>query len=185
MNYTYPHKIENFLGEKITILERKKETHGDRLIVESYTAPGVGPVMHTHWLQDESLTVVKGTIGYQVKGQSERFAKEGETILFSKGTPHRFWNAGKETLYCRGYIKPAHSIEFFLTSIFEAQNKARSKEPEPFDAAFLLTKYSSEFDLTEIPVFVKKAILPLMCIFGKLLGKYKHFKNAPPAVKSI
>jgi mannose-6-phosphate isomerase-like protein (cupin superfamily) len=184
MNFTYPHTIENCIGEKLTFLEHHKEVDGDKLIVENYVAPGVGPVMHTHWLQDECLTVVKGKIGYQVHGQPEQFADEGETVLFERGTPHRFWNAGEDILHCKGYIKPANSIVFFLSSIFEAQNKVGKAQPEKFDAAFLMTKYKSEFDLPEIPAFVKKTIIPMTYHIGRLLGKYKHFKNAPKAVKA-
>ena len=37
-------------------------------------------LMHTHWLQDEALTVVKGRIGYQVYGERPEYAGEGETV---------------------------------------------------------------------------------------------------------
>lgn len=184
MTYTYPHTIENCIGEKLTFLELQRELDGDRLIVENFVTPGNGPIMHTHWLQDECLTVVTGKIGYQILGGPEQFAGEGESILFERGTPHRFWNAGSDVLHCKGYVKPANSLVFFLTSIYAAQNKTQSHRPETFDAAFLMTKYASEFDMPELPPLVKKAIMPMTYQIGKLLGKYKHFKNAPPAVKS-
>lgn len=183
MNITYPHTIENCIGEKLIFRELQQEPDGDRLLVENYVSPGIGPVMHTHWLQDECLTVVNGKIGYQVLGQPEQFAGEGETVLFKKGVPHRFWNAGPDTLHCQGWIKPANTIVFSLGSIFNAQNKSGSARPEQFDAAYLLTRYASEYDLVGIPKFVKKIIISLTYYTGKLLGKYKHFKDAPLPVK--
>jgi len=66
MKTTYPVIIENCVGEKLVFKELLKEPDGDRLLVENFVAPGCGPVMHTHFQQDESLTVVKGKIGYQV-----------------------------------------------------------------------------------------------------------------------
>jgi quercetin dioxygenase-like cupin family protein len=93
MKIIYPHVIENCIGEKLIFKELQKESDGDRLIVENYVTPTNGPLMHTHWLQDESLTVVNGKIGYQVQGQPEQFAGEGETVFFKRGVPHRFWNA--------------------------------------------------------------------------------------------
>ena len=183
MKITYPHIIENCLGEKLVFEELQKEPDGDRLVGENFVSPGMGPVMHTHWLQDESLTVLKGKIGYEVKGQPAQFAGEGETVLFKRGVPHRFWNAGEEVLHCEAWIKPANTFVFFISSIFAAQNKTGTAKPELFDAAYLLTRYSSEYELADIPPIAKKVIIPLTYYTGKILGKYKHFKNAPEPVK--
>ena len=184
MNYQFPHTIQNNGGEVLTLREIVHEQDGDKVIVENKVAPGKGPLMHTHWLQDEALTVVKGKIGYQVYGQPAQYAGEGETVEFKRGTPHRFWNDGTEDLICTGYIKPANTIVFYLSSIFEAQKKSGSEQPEKFDGAYLLTRYKSEYDLPELPKFVKKVILPITYYIGKLLGKYKHFRNAPQPVKA-
>ena len=73
MNYNYPLTIDNNHGEKLTFKELKRETDGDRILVENFVAPGKGPIMHSHWLQGEALTVVNGTIGYQILGQPEQF----------------------------------------------------------------------------------------------------------------
>jgi quercetin dioxygenase-like cupin family protein len=183
MTIAYPHIIENCIGEKLIFKELQKEPDGDRLIVENYVNPGHGPLMHTHLLQDESLTVVHGKIGYQLQGHPAQYAGEGETLLFKRGVPHRFWNAGEEVLHCKGWIKPANTVVFFLSSVYAAQNKSGKAQPEQFDGAYLLKRYSTEFELPEIPVFVKNIIIPLTYYIGKLLGKYKHFKNAPEPVK--
>ncbi|RYY90529.1 MAG: cupin domain-containing protein [Chitinophagaceae bacterium] len=184
MNFPLPHKIENHTGETLVFKELIPEADGDRLLVENFVRPNSGPPMHTHHLQDESLTVVRGRIGYQQQGGEEHFAGPGETVTFLRGVPHRFWNAGDEELHCTGWVKPANSLVFFLSSIYAAQNKSGSERPEPFDAAYLLTRYRSEFDMPEIPPFVKKVIFPTTYTIGRLLGKYKHFRNAPKPVKA-
>lgn len=183
MDYKLPHTIENCQGETLTFKELIKEPDGDRLIVENYVQPNAGPPMHTHFLQDEALTVVAGRIGYQVQGEEPKYAGVGDTVLFERGTPHKFWNAGEDILHCEGYIKPANTIVFYLSSIFAAQNKSGSEQPEKFDGAYLLTRYASEYDMPEIPSFVKKVVLPATYQVGRLLGKYKHFANAPEPVK--
>jgi quercetin dioxygenase-like cupin family protein len=183
MTINYPHTIENSAGEKLTFLRVQQEPDGDRVLVENYVQPGKGPLMHTHWLQDEELTVVKGRIGYQVLGGPKQYAGEGESVLFKRGVPHRFWNAGEDVLHCKGWVKPANTIVFFLTSIYAAQKKSGKDQPETFDGAYLITRYASEYDLPEIPNFVKKAIMPATYHIGKLLGKYKHFADAPEPVK--
>ena len=182
MKIDYPHTIENNLGEKIIFHSVQQESDGNKVIVENFVTPGHGPLMHTHFLQDEALTVVKGKIGYQIPGQEVKYANKGETVLFKRGTPHRFWNAGDQILNCKGWIKPANTIVFFLSAIYDAQKKSGSAQPEKFDAAYLMTRYSKEYDIPEIPTFVKKTIIPMTYLVGKLLGKYKKFKDAPEPV---
>lgn len=180
MNFTYPHTIQNCNGEKIIFQAMEA---GNKLVLEAYCEPGAGPAMHTHFKQDESLTVVSGTMGYQIPGEEIRYALPGETILFKRGTPHKFWAEGGKALSCTGWIQPANSIEFFLGAVYEAQNKSGKPQPEAFDGAYLLTRYSTEYDMPEIPGFVKKVIFPLTSFIGRLLGKYKHFNNAPEPLK--
>jgi quercetin dioxygenase-like cupin family protein len=184
MKISYPHTIKNCTGEKIIFKEVQKEPDGDRVLVENFVSPGHGPLMHTHFLQDESLTVVNGRIGYQIMGEPEQYAGEGATVLFKRGVPHRFWNDGQDELHCTGWIKPANTIVFYLSAIYAAQNKSGKSQPETFDSAYLLTRYSKEYDLPEIPKLVKKIILPITYTIGKLFGKYKHFENAPEPLRT-
>lgn len=184
MNYDYPHTITNPIGETLIFKEVVKEPDGDKLLVENYVTPKNGPPMHTHFLQDEALTVVTGQIGYQVQGEQPQYAGVGETVFFKRGTAHRFWNAGEEVLHCKGYIKPANTIVFYLSSIYAAQNKSGTERPEKYDAAYLLKRYATEYDMVEIPSFVKKVIIPITYYIGKFLGKYKHFENAPEPVRN-
>ena len=114
----------------------------------------------------------------ETKKSASRISK-----VFKKGVPHRFWAEGKEPLHCRGWLAPVNTIVFYLTSIYSAQNKSGTGKPEMFDAAYLLTRYASEYEIAEMPGFVKKVIMPITYRIGMLLGKYKHFKNAPEPVK--
>jgi quercetin dioxygenase-like cupin family protein len=184
MKYQFPHTIENCIGEKLIFKELIHEPDGDKLLVENFVTPKSGPPMHTHFLQEEALTVVEGRIGYQVQGGQPQYAGVGETVVFKRGTPHRFWNAGEAILHCTGYVKPANTIVFYLTSVYAAQNKSGTGRPETFDGAYLLKRYASEYDMAELPAFVKKVIIPITYYVGQLLGKYKHFKNAPASVKN-
>jgi quercetin dioxygenase-like cupin family protein len=183
VEYTFPHTIQNPIGEKLTFIEHVRDGNTDKLLVENFVRPGSGPPMHTHFLQEEALTVIKGRIGYVMKGQQPKFAEEGETVVFKPGVPHRFWNAGDDELHCKGYVTPANTIMFFLSSIYAAQNKSGSGRPDMFDGAYLLKRYASEYDM-DAPWFVKKVLIPFTYFVGKLMGKYKHFEGAPPPVRS-
>lgn len=181
--YTYPHTIDNGAGESLTFLRRVNHPDGDYLEVENVVAPGSGPPMHTHHYQEESLTVVKGRIGYQVQGEEKKYAGEGETVHFAAGVPHKFWNAGEENLHCAGYIKPPDNVEYFLTEIYASTKENGGKEPNRLDGAFLMGRYKSEFSLNEIPTFVQKMIFPVMRVVGSINGRYKKYANAPEPVR--
>lgn len=177
--FDYPHTIKNFTGEELTFQSIENEDGVPKMIVSNKVQPGAGPVFHVHFKQDESLTVMKGRMGYQIDGEAEQFLTQGESILFKRGVMHRFWNAGEEVLECTGWVKPANSLDYFLTGLYASMDKAGKAEGDPFDSAYLVTRYRSEYDVKVIPGFVKNVIFPITVFIGRLLGKYKHFKNAP------
>jgi mannose-6-phosphate isomerase-like protein (cupin superfamily) len=181
--FNYPHTIENGGGEKLTFIRRATDETGGYLEVENLVQPNAGPPMHVHFKQEESITVVQGKIGVQHLGGEEMFFGEGETVTFKAGDAHRFWNAGTGPLICKGYVKPAHNIEYFLTEIYRLVKENGGERPATFDAAWLLSRYKSEFDMYGIPSFVKKVIFPVTLFFGKLAGKHKKFKDAPEPVQ--
>ncbi len=177
-----PIRIENGHGEILSFNEIIHEPDGDTIIGVNEVLPNAGPPMHVHWLQDEGFTVIKGKIGYQIMGGPEQFAGPGASVFFKRGVPHRFWNAGTEILQCRGWLKPANNIVFYLSAVFAAQKKNKNGRPGLVDMAFLLRKYRSEFDLPEIPGFVKKIILPVVFCWGQITGQYRKYRDAPAPI---
>ncbi|HZH97479.1 MAG TPA: cupin domain-containing protein [Fimbriimonadaceae bacterium] len=181
--FSYPHTIENGMGERLTFLRRTQTPEGEVLEVENCVQPGVGPPMHVHYFQEEALTVVQGNLGYQRKGEEAQFASVGDTVTFAPGEMHRFWNAGEDELRCTGYVKPPDSIEYFLRGIYEAQKKSGSLRPDMMEAAFLMSRYRNEFGMDEIPPFVQRFVFPVMVLIGGATGKYKKFADAPPPAR--
>ena len=182
-HYTYPHTIENGVGERLTFLRRVPGSKGDRLEVENLVRPRAGPPMHVHHYQDEALTVQVGRIGYQRPGEPEQFAGPGETVVFKAGEAHRFWNAGDGELRCTGYVEPADNLEYFLTEIYGSMKRSGGGRPDPFDAAFLMRRYRSEFSMVEIPTAVRRFVFPVQVAIGRLLGRYRRYADAPQPVR--
>lgn len=184
INLSLPQTIENGHGERLTFVRLIQNGPVEVIEMEGRAKPGSGPVMHTHLKQDESFTVVQGRIGYQVYGGPEQFGGVGESIHFPAGCPHRFWNAGSDELIVRGQCTPPNNLQFFLTALYASALASKSATGAPgfWDGAWLLTRYRSEFDLPEIPTFVKRVIFPVVVAIGSVLGKYRKYAGAPPAI---
>ena len=135
--------------------------------------------MHMHRYQTEALTVQSGRMGFQRPGQHAQFAGPGETVTFDAGDPHRFWNAGEADLRCTGYIEPPDNIEYFLTELYASTARNGGSRPDPFDAAFLVHHFRSEFSLLAVPALVQRLIFPLQVALGRMLGRYTRYAEAP------
>jgi quercetin dioxygenase-like cupin family protein len=86
----YPHAIDNGAGETLTFLGIGSDERGEYVEARNSVSPGSGPPMHVHYLQEESLTVERGTMGWQRRGEEEQIARPGETVTFAPGEVHRF-----------------------------------------------------------------------------------------------
>lgn len=181
--YAYPHTIDNGAGERITFLRRIARPAGDRIEGENLTQPGAGPPMHVHYLQEEAFTVHEGRLGYQVEGGPERFAGPGETVVFAPGQAHRFWNAGTGELATSSWVEPADNAEYLLTELFASTRRHGGRGPDPFDAAFLMTRYRREFGLRNVPAAVQRVVFPLLVAIGTVLGRYARYADAPAPVR--
>lgn len=182
MNYPYPHTATNKTGEKITFLNVEKVDGIDRLNVTNELQPGAGPPMHVHYKQDESITVLEGKMTYQVLNGDPITIGPDESVTFSKGTPHKFWNSGQGLLRCNGWVSPPNNVDFFITELYKATDAGSDGRPEPFASAFLMMYYKSEYGMLELPGIVRYVIIPMTYYFGKLTGKYRRFKYAPKPI---
>lgn len=181
--FTYPHTIDNGAGERLTFLRRVPGPKGERLELENVVSPGAGPPMHIHYHQDEALTVKQGRIGYQRAGEPAQFAGIGETVAFKAGEMHRFWNAGEGDLVCTGYVEPPDNIEYFLTAVYDSVKRSGGQRPDPFDAAFLLRRYRTEFAMAGIPAPVQRFVFPFQVAVGTALGRYRRFADSPVPIR--
>lgn len=176
---TYPCTIENGAGERLTFTRRVPGPGGDRVEGETRVAPGAGPPMHVHFLQEEGFTVLRGRLGYQRAGRAPEFAEAGESAVFAAGEPHRFWNAGDDELHCAAYLMPAGNTEYFLEQLFASQKQNGGRRPSLLDVAYLTRRYRTEFAMVEIPAPVQRLVFPVLMAVGTLLGRYAKYAGAP------
>ena len=178
-----PRTIENGAGERLTFLGVRSDEQGEYAEVRNEVSPGAGPPMHVHYLQEEALTVERGTMGWQRQGQEQQLAQAGETATFAPGEMHRFWNAGDDELVCSGYARPPGNIEYFLTQVYASMRANGKPRPRLFDAAYLLTRYRSEFGMAEPPRPVQRVLFPIVVAVGRLFGLHRRFAEAPEPLR--
>jgi quercetin dioxygenase-like cupin family protein len=179
----YPYTIDNGSGERLTFTGVTQGPDGERLGADGVAQPGAGPPMHVHYLQEEAARVVRGRLGYEVLGGAPRFAGPGELVVWPAGTPHKWWNAGTDELHMTGWCCPPDNVEFFLSTLFASTKAHGGARPGMFDAAFLMTRYQSEFGMLELPGVVRRVVIPIVYFIGTALGKYRRFKDAPAPIR--
>lgn len=180
--HSYPYTIDNGHGETLTFTGIVRGQDGDRIEADGTAQPGAGPPMHVHYLQDEAARVVTGKMGYQVLGLEAKFAEAGEVVVWPAGTPHKWWNAGTGELRMSGWCRPPDNLEFFLSSLFASVKRNGGGRPSLFDAAFLVTRYRTEYAMLELPAFVQRVVIPILFAVGKVLGKHRQYRDAPPSI---
>jgi quercetin dioxygenase-like cupin family protein len=178
----YPRTIDNGGGERLTFLGIRSDERGEYAEARNSVSPGSGPPMHVHHLQEEALTVERGTMGWQRLGEEEQLARSGETVTFAPGEMHRFWNAGDDELVCSGYVRPPDNLEYYLTHIYASTREHGGKRPRLFDAAYLMSRYRSEFGMADIPAPVQRVVFPVVVAVGRLFGLHRRFADAPEPV---
>jgi hypothetical protein len=104
--------------------------------------------------------------------------------VWPAGTPHRWWNAGDTELRMTGWCAPPGNVEFYLSAMFASMKENGGKRPGLFDAAFLTTRYQSEFAMLEMPTVIRRLVVPLIYALGLAIGKFAKYKDAPPPISS-
>jgi len=88
-------------------------------------------------------------------------------------------------LICTGRVRPPDNLEYFLTQVFASTRANGGRRPRLFDAAYLLSRYRSEFGMADIPGPVQRVVFPIVVVMGRLLGLHRRFAGAPePASRS-
>ncbi len=81
------------VGTGFRVLETTKRSQTGLLTLEAGEATGDKP--STHQNSDQTLIVLKGEITAEV-GQEKAAMREGDAVLVSAKTPHRFINTGTD-----------------------------------------------------------------------------------------
>jgi len=176
MQLRLPQTINSGHGEIVRFSECIHEPDGDRILFEGYVQPGCGPILHVHLQQAEGFEVKQGVMAFQTLGSDVKHLHVGESTVFEKSVPHRFWNSSEEELILVSWAKPAGNLQRYMTILFLSTSKRSSNAPGLFDAAYLAVQYRGEFDVLEVPRAMKHFVFPVVYWIGQALGLYKKYE---------
>jgi quercetin dioxygenase-like cupin family protein len=116
-------------GDFITIKVTGKDTQGALAVVETTTAPQLGPPLHVHSREDETFYVLEGTFQFLV-GNRTFTATAGAMLHGPRGIPHTFKNVGNTTGKMVVIATPA-GFEEFVAEVGAPASDATAPPPPP------------------------------------------------------
>jgi quercetin dioxygenase-like cupin family protein len=157
-------------GERLVFELTSHDTNGEYTVFDTFVEPG-GAVAaaHVHPYQTETFSVIEGRLGVK-RGREKLELEPGEVALIDPGVPHKFWNAGDETLRFRAEVRPSLEFESLIETMFglAADGKTNRKGmPGPLRLAVIANHH---FDVVRLPV-IPHALQKLALVPGALLGK--------------
>jgi quercetin dioxygenase-like cupin family protein len=167
-------RLENpVTGEALVFHRTSAETDGESVLVETILRPdGFVAAAHVHPHQIERFEVLQGQVGLRV-GRDELIAGPGDVAVVPAGTPHRFWNAGREEARFLCEVRPALQFESLIETMFglAAEGKTNRKGmPNPLRLAVIAKAHFDTVRLPFPPVALQRLGLAVAAPFGHALG---------------
>jgi quercetin dioxygenase-like cupin family protein len=125
------------LGGGISVKVSGKDTHGAFAVFEIPTAPGSGPPLHFHQIENEWFYVLQGEHEFQMGHEHYRIAAGG-SIFGPRLLPHTWVNVSNSTGNMLAITQPAGMLEDFFVE-FALFAKAPA---DPAAVALLFEKFS-------------------------------------------
>src|SRR4051794_3948739 len=168
-------------GERLVFERTSHETDGEYCRFETLVdAGGAVAAAHVHPYQTEEFTVVAGTLGVKA-GRETKELTRGETVVIEPGTPHKFWNAGDDTLRFVAEVRPALAFESLIETMFALAGDGKTNRkgmPNPLRLAVIANHHFDVVRLPGIPHWMQKAGLALGSPMGRLVGYRPTYEAA-------
>lgn len=167
--------IENPLaGERLQFLVTNEDSKGERLQCKIWQkSGGLGPPLHRHPLQSESIEVTNGIAGIMFQGV-EQVLTAGQKIEIPANREHTYRNAGNEELEIIITLKPALRTESFFETIYSVARSGKvNKNGTPsniFQFGAIMNEYYGEIFVVGPPVLAQKFLAKVIGGIAKLFG---------------
>lgn len=166
--------IENpVTGERLLFHKTSSETNGEAVVFETFVEPnGFVAAAHVHPYQDERFEILSGQLALELDGK-EIIAREGDVIVVPRGSAHKFWNAGEETVRFIAEVRPALQFERLIETMFGLARDGKTNRkgmPNPLRLAVVARAHFDVVRLPFPPAWMQRVGLALGSPVGRLLG---------------
>ncbi len=160
--------------ERVTFLETSASTNNELLRMETFNlADGYNRVYHFHPTQVERHEILGGRMGVTVAGK-DSILNPGDSVVFERNVPHRFWNADKSTtIHFITEFRPAYDTEDFIeTYIALARAGKFADDGFPYTLQFLtmLQAHPIAGYAAGAPKWFQRLIIGTGASLGRLAG---------------
>ena len=100
------------LGGAVAFKVRGGETDGSVTAFETVVAPGLGPPLHEHANEEETLYVLEGEVRFKL-GEEMVSGPPGTFVFVPRGTSHTFQNVGQTPARMLIHFTPSGMERFF------------------------------------------------------------------------
>jgi mannose-6-phosphate isomerase-like protein (cupin superfamily) len=172
-------------GERLVFELTSHDTDGEYTVFDTFVEPG-GAVAsaHVHPYQTETFSVIEGRLGVK-RGREKLELEPGDVALIDPGVPHKFWNAGDETLRFRAEVRPSLEFESLIETMFglAADGKTNRKGmPGPLRLAVIAHHHFDVVRLPVIPHVLQRLALVPGALLGKAVGYRPTYEQLPGTV---
>lgn len=166
--------INQITGQRITFVQTARDTNGASMVMDEYVpANGLVDQEHVHPRQEETFSVLAGTMEFYVAGETRK-ASAGESVVVPAGVPHAFANKGDGEAVMRVTYRPALNTEGFFEAFFglsqDGKMDPKTGLPNLLQIAVLAQAYRKEIAFGGIPVLVQRILFGALAPIGRLLG---------------
>ena len=159
-------------GERLAL---RRVKHGDEVWLEikgSLPPHSEGPPLHIHFDEHEEGHVRSGTLSAVVDGRRIT-AGPGEPAVLPRGSAHRWWNDGKDTLEFEGHVRPVVDLDRFLQAVFEVVNAGPKGRPPVFYMAHAAFRHRRTQAPVMMPRPIQAVLFRIVVVIGTVLGRYR------------
>jgi quercetin dioxygenase-like cupin family protein len=104
--------VRNPVGGQLVFKLRGEQSNGAMTVFESVAAPGEGPPLHFHQLQDEWLYVLEGEM--RIRLEDDVVPAPARSFAFiPRGVPHTWQSSGSEPALFLAMFAPSALEQFF------------------------------------------------------------------------
>ena len=95
------------------------------------------------------------------------------TARLPRGSAHRWWNEGDETLEFTGYARPVIDLDRYLQAVFAVVNAGPPNRPPLVYMAQVVLRHRKTQAVLLMPRPLQSIVFRIAFVIGTLLGKYR------------